>query len=161
MDLDLPKMLSEFLLFLRGNILVSEEYHRSFGDEKGQFVFLLVRQVFELKTYNLGSDVGSQGDDLFRGPEQCALGLVRSSSCVDVFTVDIPDVDGIVEEEGLCWPLGISVAEINSRFLETGAGRGGQGESILFLDDKILDSRIDWEDFCCRGCHVPFVCFGL
>lgn len=53
------KVPSKLLLFFNPDILevlVTEDYDASFGDEKGEFVLLLVRQLRQLQATNLGAN---------------------------------------------------------------------------------------------------------
>jgi hypothetical protein len=49
--------------------LVTEEDDAALGDEQGEFVSLLVGEVFKLQTDDFGADVGGQVVDSFGGGE--------------------------------------------------------------------------------------------
>src|SRR6266536_5787771 len=70
MNLNLPKMFTQLLLLLRSNILISEKYHRSLSNQQCQLVFLLIRQILQLKTDNLRSDMRSQMNDFLCSGKQ-------------------------------------------------------------------------------------------
>lgn len=65
MDFDLTVPLSELLLLLWGDVLVPEEHDTPLRNQQTKLVFLLVREILELKTNNLRADVCSQVNDFF------------------------------------------------------------------------------------------------
>jgi len=97
MDLHLAKMLSQLLLLLRREILISEENNGPLGNEQGQLVLLLIREVLQLQPHNLRANVAGQVDDLLGSTEQRALRLVRSGSGIYVWAIDISDLGGILK----------------------------------------------------------------
>lgn len=97
MDLNFAKVLSELELLLRTEILVTEEDYTSLGDEKGEFISLLICEVLELETDDFGADVSSEVLDFLCSGEKRGLVLVCPSAGVDVFSVFIPDGVDILE----------------------------------------------------------------
>jgi hypothetical protein len=90
-DLDFAVVLAELELLLRAQILVAEEYNAPLGDQKGELVSLLVRQVFELQADDLGADVRCEVLDFFRGGEEGFLLFVCAGAGVGVFSVLVSD----------------------------------------------------------------------
>jgi hypothetical protein len=68
MDLHLPKMLTQSLLLLRRNILISKENHTPLRNQQSQLILLLIRQILQLQTHNLRPDILCQMDDLLSCP---------------------------------------------------------------------------------------------
>jgi hypothetical protein len=66
-DLDFAVVLAELELLLRAQVLVAEEHDAALGDQKSEFISLLVGQVLELQTNDLGADVCGEVFDFFRG----------------------------------------------------------------------------------------------
>ena len=56
-DLDFAVVLAELELLLRAQVLVAEEDDAPLGDQQGELVPLLVRQVLELQADDLSADV--------------------------------------------------------------------------------------------------------
>lgn len=100
MNLNFTKVLSKFKLLLRAEILVTEEHDAALGDQKREFVSLLVGQVFELQADDLGADVRGQVLDFFGGGEEGGFVLVGARAGVDVFSVFVADGVDVLEEEG-------------------------------------------------------------
>lgn len=99
-NLNFTKVLSKFKLLLRAEILVTEEHDAALGDQKREFVSLLVGQVFELQADDLGADVRGQVLDFFGGGEEGGFVLVGARAGVDVFSVFVADGVDVLEEEG-------------------------------------------------------------
>lgn len=89
MHMQLPKVLPEFFLLLRPNvleILASEDYHPTFCDEESEFVLLRIGELGELQAFDFCPDSGSQlrdGDGWVIGVEEVGLCLVSQGSFVD------------------------------------------------------------------------------
>ena len=66
-DLDFTIVVAELKLLLRTEILVTEEHYAAFSDQKSKLVFLLICQVLELETDDLGADMCGEVLDFFRG----------------------------------------------------------------------------------------------
>lgn len=75
---------SKLLLLLRRKILISEKHNTSLRNKQSEFIALLIRKIFQLKTFNFSSDVGSQISDFSRSGQKALFGLVSSSACIDV-----------------------------------------------------------------------------
>jgi hypothetical protein len=104
-NLDFAKVLSQLELLLRAEVLVTEEHDAALGDQKREFVSLLVGQVFELQADDLGADVCSQVLDFFGGGEEGGFVLVGARAGVDVFSVFVADGVDVLEEERDCWAV--------------------------------------------------------
>ena len=104
-DLDFAEILPKLELLLRAEILVAEEDHAALGDQKREFVSLLVGQVFELEADDLGADVCGEVLDFFGGGEERLFVLVGACAGVDVFPVFIPDGVDVLKVEGNGWAV--------------------------------------------------------
>lgn len=60
MHLDLAVIFSQVQLLLRAQVLIPEEYYATLRNQQCQLVLLLVRQILELQTDNLSTDMCSQ-----------------------------------------------------------------------------------------------------
>lgn len=90
MDLDFAIVLAQLQLLLRAKVLVAKEHNTPLGNHKRELVSLLVAEVFELQTDDLGPDVRVQVLDFFRSGEEGGLFRVCSRAGVDVLTVVVP-----------------------------------------------------------------------
>lgn len=99
-DFNLTEILPQLELLLRAEILITEEYNAALSDQQGEFVSLLVGQVFELQADDLGTDVCSEVLDFFGGGEKGCFVLVGARAGVDVFSVFVADGVDVLEEEG-------------------------------------------------------------
>jgi hypothetical protein len=104
-DFDFAVVLSELELFLRAEVLITEEDDASLCDQEGELVSLLVSQVFELQADYLRADVRGEVLDFFRGGEEGCFGLVGAGAGVDVFAVCVADGVDVLEEEGAGWAV--------------------------------------------------------
>lgn len=68
-DFDFAKVLSELELLLWAEVLVAEEDHAAFGDEKRKLISLLICEIFELEADNFGADVSGKVLDFLRRGE--------------------------------------------------------------------------------------------
>ena len=104
-DLDFAIVFAELELLLRAKVLVTEEDNAALCDQKGEFVSLLVGEVFELKADDLGADVCGEVLDFFRGGEESCLVFVCAGAGIDVFSVLVPDGVDVLEEERAGWTV--------------------------------------------------------
>lgn len=104
-DLDFTKILAELKLLLRAEVLVTEEHYAALGDQKREFVSLLVGQVFELQADDLGADMCGEVLDFFGGGEECGFVLVGARASVDVLSVFISDGVDVLEVERDGWAV--------------------------------------------------------
>jgi hypothetical protein len=82
MNMQFPKILSKFLLFLRPNvleILAAENNHSTLRNQQSQLVLLCITELAQLETLDFGSDSGSKvyGRDIWIiGCKEVRLGFV-------------------------------------------------------------------------------------
>ena len=117
MNLDFAVVLAQLKLLLWAEILVAEKDDAALGDQKSEFISLLVGQIFELETDDFCANVCGKVVDFFRGREECSLVLVRTSAGVDIFSVFVPDGVDVLEEQGTSWAVlgDVSVLDNASR----------------------------------------------
>ena len=104
-NLDFTEILPQLELLLRAEILITEEHDAALGDQKREFVSLLVGQVFELQADDLGADVCGEVLDFFGGGEEGCFVLVGARAGVDVFSVFVADGVDVLEVEGDGWAV--------------------------------------------------------
>jgi hypothetical protein len=81
-DVQFPKILPKFLLFLGPNvleILAAENNHSSLCNQQSQLVLLCITELTQLETLDFGSDSGSKvcGSDIWIiGCKKVGLGFV-------------------------------------------------------------------------------------
>ena len=98
-DLDFAVVLAELQLLLRAQVLATEEDDTPLGDQQGELISLLVRQIFELQADDLSADMRCEVPDFFRGGEEGFLLFVCAGAGVGVFSVLVSDGVDILEEE--------------------------------------------------------------
>ena len=104
-NLDFTEILPQLELLLRAEILITEEHDAALGDQKREFVSLLVGQVFELQADNLGADVCGEVLDFFGGGEEGGFVLVGAGAGVNIFSVFVADGVDVLEVEGDGWAV--------------------------------------------------------
>jgi hypothetical protein len=105
MDLDFTVIVAELELLLRTQILVTEKHYAALCDEKSKLISLLVGQILELQSNDLGADVCGEVLDFLRSREECCLGLVCAGAGVGVFSVFIPEGVDILQEQRASWAV--------------------------------------------------------
>jgi hypothetical protein len=83
-DLDLSPIFTKGPLFLRADILVTEKHNRPLSNQQSELIFLLVCEVFQLETDDLGSNVLGQMNNLRSGTKQSFFLLVCFSTPLNI-----------------------------------------------------------------------------
>lgn len=142
-NLDQAKPLAQLLLLLRRQVLVAEEHDAALGDEQGELVPLVGREVLELDALDLGADVGGEVGHLGRGGEQVLLALVGARAGIDVVPRLAADLVYVVEEERARRPVRVPVGQVDAGRLETRERGDGQPQSVLSRLGHVRDGGID------------------
>lgn len=117
MNLHFAIIPSQLKLLLRAQVLVAEEHDTPLSDQQGELVSLLVSEIFELETNDLGADVRCQVLDFLRSREQGSLLGVGASAGIDVFAVVVADGVDVLEVEGAGGPV---LPKVNAGMINVG-----------------------------------------
>ncbi|KAH3661439.1 hypothetical protein OGAPHI_006846 [Ogataea philodendri] len=104
-------------LLLRGKFLVSEENHNSFSNQQSKLVSLLISQVAQLKTNNLGTNMFGQVDHFSCSTQQRLLFWVYILCSVNVFVIIVTDGGSLVNKDRnqrLVWSGWIPLRDVDA-----------------------------------------------
>lgn len=149
MNLDLAIVLAQLLLVLRRQVLVAEEDDAALGDQESQLVALLVRQVLQLQALNLRPNVCRQIRHLGGRPQQVLLGLVGTGAGIHIGVVLVADLVAVVEVQRPCWPVWVTIRQVDAGLGQPFQGRLGQAEAVLPRLCNVHNGRVDG-----RRCHL-------